>query len=90
MEFLDSLLFLIILLVIIWSIKSDLFFVVFGFAVFIFILFQLFFTNPFEIIVSISSFILLNPFGFFLLFIPLIISTTKYLLEKLYHRNDIK
>lgn len=86
MEFLDSLFFLVILLLIIWSIKADLFFVIFGFAVFMFILFQLFFMNSLDIIISISNFILFNPFGFFLLFIPLIISIIKYFLEKLYHK----
>jgi len=86
MQFLDSLLFLIILLVIIWSIKADLFFVIFGFAIVIFILFQFFFMDPFNILISISNFILFNPFGLFLLFIPLIVSIFKYIFEKLFHK----
>jgi hypothetical protein len=88
MEFLDSLLYLTILLVLLWSVKADLFFVVFGFAVLIFFLFQLFFIDPLEIIFSIVSFILLNPAGFLLFFIPSIISILKYIIKKIHQKRE--
>lgn len=90
MEFLDSLFFLIILLVLLWSVKADLFFVVFGFAVLIYFLFQLFFIDPLEILFSIASFLLLNPAGFILLFIPSIISILKYITTKIYQKKRAK
>lgn len=90
MEFLDALLFLVILLVIIWSVKADFFLVIFGFAILFFFLIQLFFMNPVDILIAIGSFIILNPLGFVLLFIPLVISFSKYGLKKLYHRINSK
>jgi len=84
MKFLDSLLFLVVLLVLLWSIKADLFFLIFGTALLVFFLIQLFFMNPIDILISIGSFILLNPTGFIFLFIPLIISSIKYLIRKIY------
>ena len=87
MQFLDSLLFLLILLVLLWSIKADLFFVVFGFAILLFFLIQLFFMQPLDILLSIVNFMFLNPAGFILLFIPLIISLIKYVIKKKFSRN---
>ncbi len=82
MKFLDAIVFLIILLVLLASIKADLFFLLFGTAVFLFFIIQFFFQNPFEIIVKLIEFILLNPLGFILLFIPLIISIIDYSIKK--------
>ena len=87
MQFLDSLLFLLILLVLLWSIKADLFFVVFGFAILLFFLIQLFFMQPLDILLSIVNFMFLNPAGFILLFIPLIISLIKYVIKKKFSQN---
>jgi hypothetical protein len=50
----------------------------------------LFFMNPVDILIAIGSFIILNPLGFVLLFIPLVISFSKYILKKLYHRINSK
>jgi hypothetical protein len=90
MQFLDSLLFLLILLVLLWSIKADLFFVVFGFAILLFFLIELFFMQPLEILLSIINFMFLNPTGFILLFIPFIIAFIKHVVKKNLSRNKSK
>lgn len=74
MKFLDAVLFLMILLVLLWSIKADFFFMFFGTAILLYFIIQLFFMNPFEILLSLLNFMFLNPLGFLLLFIPLIIN----------------
>lgn len=74
MKFLDAVFFLMILLVLLWSIKADFFFMFFGMAILLYFIIQLFFMNPFEILLSLLNFMFLNPLGFLLLFIPLLIN----------------
>lgn len=73
MEFLDSLLFILILLILLWTIKADFFFIIFGIASFLYFLIVLFSYNPLEIILSIFNFIFSNPLGLVIFFIPIII-----------------
>jgi len=82
MKFLDAVFFLMILLVLLSSIKVDLFFLLFGTAVLLFFIVQLFFQEPLEIILDLIDFIFLNPLGFILLFVPLIISTIHNFFKK--------
>ena len=74
MNSLDSFLFLLLVLNFLWLIKADIFFIVFGIVVLLYIITQSFFLDPLEIIFTIGQFILANPLGFLILFIPLIIS----------------
>lgn len=73
MNFLNSLLFLLLLLAFLWTIKADLFFMIFGTVILLYFITQMFFMDPLEILFSVGEFFLLNPFGVFILFIPLMI-----------------
>lgn len=90
MKFLDAVLFLIFLLVLLWSIKSDLFFMLFGTAVLLYFIIQLFFMDPLEILLSLVEFIFLNPLGFIILFIPLVISIIDYIRKKIKSKKNKK
>ncbi len=75
MEYIESFLFLILLLVYISTLKANTFIIIFSASVYLFLIFQLFYLNPIEIISSLISKLLRNPYGFILLVIPLIIDT---------------
>ena len=79
----NSLLFLFLLVSFLWVLKADLIFMIFGTAVLIYIMIQLFFMDPVEIIISTGQFFLINPFGILILFIPLIIHGINYGIKKL-------
>jgi len=74
MEFTDSVIFLFFLLIYLSTVKSNTFFFIFGAAIYLFLLIQLFFLDPLEIIFSLTNYFLLNPLGFVFLLIPLIIN----------------
>ena len=74
MEFIDSVIFLFFLLIYLSTVKSNTFFFIFGAAIYLFLLIQLFFFDPLEIIFSLTNYFLLNPLGFVFLLIPLIIN----------------
>ncbi|MFX1419324.1 MAG: hypothetical protein ACFE9N_10430 [Promethearchaeota archaeon] len=82
MDFVNSLFFLLLILALLWVIKLDLFFMVFGTVVLLYFIIQLFFMDPIEIFFSIGSFFLLNPFGVLILFVPLIIYALNLGLKK--------
>jgi len=87
MELFDSILFIFFILILLWVIKADFLFIILGIAAFLYFLIILFSENPLEITFSILNFILLNPLGLFLIFVPLIlyilkISMKKYLNQK--------
>jgi hypothetical protein len=71
MEYLESIFFLIILLVYASTLKASTFFIVFGSTIYLFIISQLLYLDPFEILSSFLQDLLRNPFGFLLLFVPL-------------------
>jgi hypothetical protein len=73
MNFLNSLLFLGLLLSFFWIIKADLFFMIFGMALLLYFVINSFFVDPFEILFTIGQFIFTQPLGLLILFIPLII-----------------
>lgn len=74
MEFIDSVIFLFFLLIYLSTVKSNTFFFIFGAAIYLFLLIQLFFFDPLEIIFSLTNYFLLNPLGFVFLLIPLTIN----------------
>jgi len=92
MDFFNSLIFLLILLILLVSIRADFFFLIFGLVVLIYFVVSLFFMSPLEIIISMLSFIVLNPAGLLLLFIPIIISIiNKFLKNYLkYKKNKVE
>ena len=71
MEFIDSVIFLFFLLIYLSTVKSNTFFFIFGAAIYLFLLIQLFFFDPLEIIFSLTNYFLLNPLGFVFLLVPL-------------------
>lgn len=82
MEFYDSILFIFFILILLWVIKADFFFLIFGIAAFIYFLILLFVEDPLTIIISMIEFVFFNPLGLILIFIPLII----YILIKMIRR----
>lgn len=73
MEYIESFLFLILLLVYVSTLKTNTFIIIFSTAIYLFLIFQLFYLNPIEIFSSLLTNLLRNPYGFILLIIPLII-----------------
>ncbi|MFX1316403.1 MAG: hypothetical protein ACFE9T_11105 [Promethearchaeota archaeon] len=83
MEFIDSLLFLFVLLLFLWAIKADFFFIIFGIATFLYFIIILFYSNPVEIMLAVIYFIFMNPLGLILVFIPLILYSINVGIKKL-------
>lgn len=73
MNFLNSLVFLGLLLSFFWIIKADLFFMIFGIVLLLYFVISSFFVDPLEILFSIGQFIFTHPLGILILFIPLLI-----------------
>jgi hypothetical protein len=84
MEFYDSILFVFFILILLWVIKADFFFLIFGIAAFLYFLILLFAENPLIIIVSTLQFIISNPLGIILIFIPLFL----YVIMKIIRRSS--
>ena len=74
MEFIDSVIFLFFLLMYLSTIKSNTFFFIFGAAIYLFLLIQLFLFDPLEIILSLTNYFLFHPLGFVLLLVPITIN----------------
>ena len=91
MDFFNSLIFLIILLLLLVSIKADFFFIIFGLVIFYYVIISLFLMDPYEIFFSVVSFIFLNPIGFTIIFIPLIVNYVYKFLSKYFKsRKDFE
>ncbi|MBA7531261.1 hypothetical protein ES705_23472 [subsurface metagenome] len=91
MDFFNSLIFLLILLMILVSIKADFFFIIFGLVILFYVIIKLFLMDPYEILSSVVSFIFLNPIGFTIIFIPLIINYIHKFLSKYFKsRRDLE
>lgn len=88
MKFLDAIFFLIIISVLLWSIKVDLFFTIFSTVILLYIIIQLFFMNPIDVLSSLMNFLFLNPSGFFFLLIPFITALFHYFIKK-YQKKKI-
>jgi len=66
-----SILFLIFLLILLWNVKSDFFFILFSIAVFLYIILMLLIKNPLKILDETILFISSNPLGLIILILPL-------------------
>lgn len=73
MEYFEAFILLMLLLVYISTLKANTFFIVFGTTIFLFLIMQLFLLDPLEILSVFLNSIFNNPFGFFLLLVPLLI-----------------
>lgn len=82
MEFADSLIFLLLIILFVSSLKSNSFLIVFGSAVFLYFILNLFSFSPIEILNLVIRHILFNPIGFFILFSPLIVDTVVRFIKK--------
>ena len=71
MEYIESIFFLLLLIVYVSTLKASTFFIIFGAAVYIILIMQLLTLEPLAILSSFVHDILRNPFGFFLLLAPL-------------------
>lgn len=82
MEFADSLIFLLLIILFVSSLKSNSFLIVFGSAVFLYFILNLFSFSPIEILTLVIRHILFNPIGFFILCFPLMLDTVVRLIKK--------
>ncbi len=73
MQLEDAINFLFIIMMFLWLIKADLFFIIFGATVYLFIVFFIFAINPFRSGTLIINDLLINPTYLILPFIPLFI-----------------
>lgn len=91
MDFFNSLIFLLILLLLLVSIKADFFFILFGLVIFCYVIISLFLMDPYEILFSVVSFIFLNPIGFTIIFIPLVVNYIhKFLSKYITSKKDLE
>ena len=72
MEYLESIFFLLLLIVYVSTLKANTFFIIFGATVYIILIMQLLNLEPISILSSFLHDILKNPSGFFLLLVPLV------------------
>ncbi len=74
MNFAESILFLLMIVLFLSSLKSNTFFIVFGAAIYLFFILQLASFDPIEILEKIAKYIVFNPLGILILFIPLMLN----------------
>lgn len=68
----NSMLFLLMLIILLWGIKADIFFMLLGTVVLLYVLTLLFFINPLEVFITTIEFVFFNPTGLLIILIPLI------------------
>ena len=70
MEYINAVFFIMILSGILWKMKADYLLVLFGFAAYLFLLFYIFKYNPTDLLLSIFTSIIFNPYGLLILLVP--------------------
>jgi len=75
--------FLFVLLILLWTIKADIFFLLFVVVVFIYFILKMLAQDPIEILLSLGDFLLMNPLGFLLILAPLVIYYLNNFLKKI-------
>jgi len=83
MEYLESVFFLLLLIVYVSTLKANTFFIIFGATVYIILIMQLLNLEPISILSSFLHDILGNPFGFSLLLVPIAVEGLYRGLKKL-------
>lgn len=74
MEYFSALFFLVVLTGILWKMKADYLFVLFSFAAYLFLLFYIIKYSPLDLYLSVLNLFLVNPYGLFILVVPLAIN----------------
>ena len=74
MEYINSIFFFFVILSFLWKMKADYLFVLFGFAAYLFLLFYIIKYRPLDLFLSVLNLFLVNPYGIFILVVPLAIN----------------
>jgi len=82
MEFFDSLIFLLILIIFLLAIKADFIFLIFGAVVLLYFILELSSMNTLEIFFSIIDYMIMSPFWLLILIFPMIIYGIFILIRK--------
>ncbi len=82
MDFVQSVIFLFLIVLFLSMLKSNIFLLVFGAVIFIYFILQLFSFDPIEILTITMNNILINPLGLVLLIIPLTIDSLIRIIKK--------
>lgn len=82
MDFVQSVIFLFLIVLFLSMLKSNIFLLVFGSTIFIYFILQLFSFDPIEILTIAMNDILINPVGLVLLIIPLTIDSLIRIIKK--------
>jgi len=84
-----TILFLIFLMILLWNVKSDFFFIIFGIAAFLYLIIMFLIKDPFEIIELTILFMISNPLGLIILILPICIYTLYYYTKKISNKPKI-
>jgi len=82
MEFFDSLIFLLILMIFLLAIKADFIFLIFGAVVLLYFILELASINTLDIFFSIIDYMIVNPFWILILIVPVIIYGISILIRR--------
>lgn len=74
MEYINAIFFFLLLLGFLWKMKADYMFVLFSFAAYLFLLFYIIKYSPLDLSLSVLNLFLVNPYGLFILVVPLAIN----------------
>jgi len=74
MEYINVIFFFFIILGFLWKMKADYLFVLFSFAAYLFLLFYIIKYSPLDLFLSVLNLFLVNPYGIFILVVPLAIN----------------
>ena len=74
MEYINAIFFLLVLLGFLWKMKADYLFVLFSFAAYFFLLIYIIKYSPLDLSLSVLNLFLINPYGLFILIVPLAIN----------------
>ena len=74
MEYINAIFFLFVLLGFLWKMKADYMFVLFSFAAYLFLLLYIIKYSPLDLSLSVLNLFLVNPYGLFILVVPLVIN----------------
>ena len=74
MEYINAIFFFFVLLGFLWKMKADYMFVLFSFAAYLFLLLYIIKYSPLDLSLSVLNLFLVNPYGLFILVVPLAIN----------------
>jgi len=74
MEYINAIFFFFVILGFLWKMKADYLFVLFSFAAYLFLLFYIIKYSPLDLFLSVLNLFLVNPYGIFILVVPIAIN----------------